>query len=168
MLDDFNLEELDDFELQKASYEAWAYGYDKAKLTDFSIFLGIFYDPDLAVTCTSKITKEEIISVKAVPNNIDHFSVEVETVVKDETDESEYVGTIYRRIISNTPTAELLRLSYSDYTLTETGNLKILGDKINKFNINNLINIVVDLDSSPILVKVINKTSEFIICEFVD
>jgi hypothetical protein len=62
-----------------------------------------------------------------------------------------------------------LQLEYLDYELDVSGNLIIRGDKASRFKVGDYFNIIVSACVSlPALLKVKEKTAEFILCEFID
>jgi hypothetical protein len=163
MQDIDELEELEDFEIPQASYEAWVLGYDRFDRINFEYLVGSFDNPDAAVDRASTLAVPD--PERDVPDEVSYFSIEVETVVAGLN-----AGTIYRRHLENTkPTIDLL-INETDYELTEEGNLKIIGSKIKELKPGYYINMSISgrPGAEPILLKVMLKEDNFIICEFID
>ena len=89
------LEDLEDFpEDSPVTYEVWALGYDRFEaITDSELLLAEFSNPDKAVEYAKQITLADIVHKASEENtgieptiDLDHISVEVETVV-DEVNE---------------------------------------------------------------------------------
>jgi hypothetical protein len=176
MENDFNLEELDDLDLDsETSYEVWATGYDLYnKPTAHDYLLDSFSDPDLAVTFADSITVSEIMKVTDLTlGGTERFSIEVETVSLVD-DEPMNLGTIYRRTIYyNSITADVA-ITSSDYTLLEDGSLMIHFNKLHKFKNKETINVLfADEPNQPILtIKIIGECygephENYFVCEIV-
>lgn len=158
-----DIDELEDFDIPPASYEVWVLGYTRFDVVSFEYLVGSFTNPDVAIDRAKTITVPDL--EKEIPDEISYFSIEVETVVAGLP-----AGTIYRRHLENTkPTADIL-INETDYELTEEGNLKITGSKIKSLNTGSYINMSISgrPETEPILLRVMLKENNFIICEFID
>lgn len=159
-----DIDELEDFDIPPASYEVWVLGYDRFdRLTSFEYLVGSFSNPDAAVDRARALAVPDL--EKEVPDEVSYFSIEVETVVAGLN-----AGTIYRRHLENTKPTMDLWIQETDYELTEEGNLKIVVSKVKSFKTGYYINMSISgrPEAEPILLKVILKEDNFIICEFID
>ncbi len=164
MQDIDELEELEDFEIPPVNYEVWALGYDRFdRLTSFEYLVGSFTNPDAAADRARTLAVQDL--EKEVPDGVSYFSIEVETVVAGLP-----AGTIYKRHLENAKLTADLWINETDYELTEEGNLKIIGSKIKAIKPGYYINISISgrPEAEPILLKVLLKEDNFIICEFID
>lgn len=164
MQDINELDELEDFNLPPVSYEVWILGYDRFdRLTPFEYLVGSFANPDAAVDRAAVITVPDL--ENKIPDEVSYFSIEVETVVAGLN-----AGTIYRRHLENTKPTVDLWINETDYELTEEGNLKITGSKIKSLKAGYYISMSISgrPGAEPILLKVILREDNFIICEFID
>lgn len=182
------LEDLEDFpESSPVTYEVWALGYDRFEATtDAELLLATFEDPDKAVEYAKQITLADIVHKASEEDtdmehtiNVDHISVEVETVLSDPNDEfvggTINVGTIYRKEISiyeddTEDEQEIVSLHANDYTLLDDGNIEVSRALLIDFNKNDQLQIMfADEDNTPILTyRIISKTTaNTFICEFV-
>lgn len=159
-----DIDELEDFDITPPSYEVWALGYDRFdQLTSFEYLVGSFTNPDAAVDRAAALT---ILNLeKEIPDEIFYFSIEVETIA-----DGLNAGTIYRGHLANTKPTVDLWIKETDYELTEESNLKITGSKIKSLKAGYYINMNISgrPEAEPILLKVILKEDNFIICEFID
>jgi hypothetical protein len=159
-----DIDELEDFDIMPASYEVWVLGYDRFdQLTAFEYLVGSFTNPDAAVDRARTLATTDL--EKEVPDGVSYFSIEVETVAAGLP-----TGTIYKRHLENTKPTVDLWINETDYELTEEGNLKITGSKIKSLKAGYYINISISgrPGAEPILLKVILREDNFIICEFID
>jgi hypothetical protein len=159
-----DIDELEDFDIMPASYEVWILGYDRFdQLTTFEYLAGSFTNPDAAADQARTLAATDL--EKEVPDEVSYFSIEVETVVAGLP-----AGTIYKRHLENTKPTVDLWINEIDYELTEEGNLKITGSKIKSLKPGYYINISISgrPEAEPILLKVLLKEDNFIICEFID
>lgn len=182
------LEDLEDFpESSPVTYEVWALGYDCFEATtDAELLLATFEDPDKAVEYAKQITLADIVHKASEEDtdmehtiNVDHISVEVETVLSDPNDEfvggTINVGTIYRKEISiyeddTEDEQEIVSLHANDYALLDDGNIEVSRALLIDFNKNDQLQIMfADEDNTPILTyRIISKTTaNTFICEFV-
>lgn len=158
------LDELEDFDLPPVSYEVWTLGYDRFDiLTPFEYLMGSFTNPDAAVDRARTLAVPDL--EEKIPDEVSYFSIEVETVAAGLN-----AGTIYRRHLENTKPVADLWIKETDYELTEEGNLKITGSKIKHLKTGYYINMSISgrPEAEPILLKVIYKEDNFIVCEFID
>ena len=158
-----DIDELEDFNIQPASYEVWVLGYNRFDLpTGFELLTGSFDNPGTAVELAKVLSTADITTRSSVSNDVSYFSIEVETVVFDQN-----AGTIYKRYLENTKQAVDVKIAEDDYELTEDGNLKLNNSS---FDVGNFINMSIanKTDTKPILLKVIYKEADYIICEFID
>ena len=159
-----DIDELEDFEIPPVSYEVWVLGYDRFdQLTSFEYLVGSFTNPDAAIDRVRTLVIPDL--EKDVPDEVSYFSIEVETVAAGLP-----AGTIYKRHLENAKLAVDLWINETDYELTEEGNLKITGSKIKSLKPGYYINISISgrPGAEPILLKVLLKEDNFIICEFID
>lgn len=181
------LEDLEDFpEGSPVTYEVWALGYDRFEATtDAELLLATFEDPDKAVEYAKQITLADIVHKASEEDtdmehtiNVDHISVEVETVLSDPNDEfvggAINVGTIYRKEISiyedeSAEEDEIVSLSEDDYTLLDDGTLEVRCSLFKNYNKNDRVKVMfIDEDNKPILTyKIISKIGNLFICEFI-
>lgn len=160
------LDELEDFDLPPVSYEVWALGYDRFdKLTPSEFLIGSFINPDAAIDRAKNLTVLDITKEYNVQDEVSYFSIEVETVTAGLN-----AGTIYRSCLENTKPAVDLWIKETDYELTEEGNLRITCSKIKPFKVGDYLNISISgrSEAEPILLRVIFKEADSIICEFID
>lgn len=157
------LDELEDFDIPPVSFEVWVLGYNRFDIANFEYLIGSFTNPDAAVDRASTLTVPDI-DIE-IPDEVSYFNIEVETVA-----DGLNAGTVYRRQLENTKPAVDLWINETDYDLTEEGNLKITCPKIKSFKIGYYINMSISgkPETKPILLKVIVKEDNFIICEFID
>lgn len=181
------LEDLEDFpENSPVTYEVWALGYDRFEaITDSELLLAEFSNPDKAVEYAKQITLADIVHKASeestgIEQNIDldHISVEVETVLSDPYDEfvggTINVGSIYKKEISlyeDEPAEEdkIVSLSEDDYTLLDDGTLEVRCSLLKNYNKNDQVKVMfIDEDNKPILTyKIISKIGNLFICEFI-
>ena len=159
-----DIDELEDFDIPPVSYEVWVLGYNRFdQLTPFEYLVGSFNNPDAAVDRARTLAIPDL--EKEVPDEVTYFSIEVETIAAGLP-----AGTIYRQYLENTKPTVDLWIKETDYELTEEGNLKVTGSKIKSFKTGYYINMSISgrPEAEPILLKVIFKEDNFIICEFID
>ena len=164
------LDDLEDFEIPEISYEIWAIGYDRKEVqTGFELLLGSFVDPDKAIEAAKNIVLSDILS-SAGAAGCYYFKVEVETTVNVDQDETTSVGTVYRRSIENTNPVVSTQLHYSDYELTEAGDLILKRSHVGELECGDYLSIVTgdDNETATILLKVKEKLDNSLICEFID
>lgn len=164
-----DIDELEDFDIPAVRYELWATGYtDENAPAGFEVLLKEFSDPDDTVAAAEQINLADIIS-HGDTLGCTYFNIEVATVVAVEAEGLLDSGIIYRRAIANTTPVADLQLEYLDYELDFSGNLIIRGDKVSKFKVGDYFNVIVSACvSRPALLKVKEKTADFILCEFID
>jgi hypothetical protein len=158
------LDELEDFDLPPVSYEVWALGYDRFdKLTPSEFLIGSFINPDAAVDRAKTLAVLDL--AEEISDEVSYFSIEVETIAAGLP-----AGTIYKRHLENVKPTVDLWINETDYELTEEGNLKITGSKIKSLKAGYYINMNISgrPKAEPILLKVLLKEDNFIICEFID
>ena len=120
--------ELEDFNAKDASYDVWILGYDRdMTTTGFEFLHSSHTTPYAAVEAASSLDAFTIPkAIKTLPTNVCYFTVEVETVVELDDDETENVGTIYRKAnIPNTIPIAHLHLKSTDYEFTDAGTLRV-------------------------------------------
>lgn len=158
---------IDDFEIPNVLYEVWAIGYTYDEVTSTEILLGSFEDPDAAVQYAAIIQLADIKEAMkeahldtSILSELDCLSIEVETVVADEADEdcgTANVGTVYARTIYINN--EDIQITSKDYTVMETGELKIRRELLKDFNKNDLVKIMfADQEYKPVLTYKIIST----------
>jgi hypothetical protein len=158
------LDEFDDFEIPPVSYEVWILGYNRFDvLTSFEYLVGSFTNPDAAVDRAKTLSVPEL--DEKIPDEVSYFSIEVETVAAGLN-----AGTIYRRHLENTKPTIDIWIKETEYELTEEGNIKITGSNIKSFKTGYYINMSISgkPEAESILLKVIYKEDNFIVCEFID
>jgi hypothetical protein len=158
------------------AYEVWAIGHDEEdRVTDAEMLLGIFEDPDQAVAFAKETSLADVVNLAAdddceIPHNVHSISIEVETVVPDD-DGNMNIGTIYHKTIELfEELPEYITLSNDEYeVIEETGNIQISRSIMKDYNKNDLINIIFEDEEEPwpITYKIIFKTDDYYICEFV-
>jgi hypothetical protein len=159
-----DIDELEDFDIPPVSYEVWILGYDRFDmLTPFEYLVGSFINPDAAVERAKTVGVPDL--EKEIPDEVSYFSVEVETIAAGLP-----AGTIYRMHLENTKPVVDIWIKEIDYELTEEGNLRIASYKAKAFNAGDYLRARISYkpDAEPILLKVILKEDNFIICEFID
>ena len=161
------------------SYEVWAVGYDEEnELTGAALVLGTFNDPDQAVSFAKNITLATVANLAAYDDYDDlmhechSISIEVETVVPtdDEEELSMNVGTVYKkRIELFVELPEFVVLANDEYVLQEDGNIIIPCNMLKDHKENDRIMVIYEEvdDPCPIEYKIISKTADRYICEFV-
>lgn len=160
------LDELEDFEVTPAKYELWITGYDQFnKPTDFSTMFNTYEDPDEAISVATRISIVDVLNYPGA-NACDYFIIEVDALVL--LDESVNTGTVYRTTLKFEKPAINLKLSFSDYELTEFCDLKIMGKIAKPFKVGDYINAIVGEEHEPVILKVYSKEPNFILCEFID
>ena len=159
-----DIDELEDFDIPPASYEVWVLGYDRFdRLTPFEYLVGSFANPDAAIDRARALVVSDL--EKDIPVEVSYFSIEVETVVAGLN-----AGTIYRRYLENTKPTIDLWINETDYELTEEGNLRIACPKIKPFKVGDYLSISISgrPEAEPVLLRVMLKEADSIICEFID
>jgi hypothetical protein len=160
------LDELEDFEVAPAKYELWIIGYDQFdKPTGFSTMFNTYEDPDEAISVATRISITDVLNYSGV-DTCDYFIIEVDTLVL--LDESVNTGTVYRTTLNFEKPAINLKLSFSDYELTEFCDLKIIGKIAEPFKVGDYLNAIVGEEHAPVRLKVYSKETNFILCEFID
>jgi len=97
MVDELDLDEIEDFETKDATYQVWAYGYDKDMyVTDHKFLINESKDPNRAINQATKFIEEERWKTLSIPEDVYFLSIEVETTV-DFEDHLENVGTIFQK-----------------------------------------------------------------------
>jgi hypothetical protein len=161
------------------TYEVWALGYDE-DITEVEILLGSFEDPDVAVQYASIVQLADIEEVirenyldEYMLDGLTYLSIEVETVIACEDDDSTMnVGTVYNRTIQ-LKTDEDLCITSADYEVLETGELKVAKKLLADYNKNDCIKVLfADKENKPILTykiisKVIYEDGEYYHLEFI-
>jgi hypothetical protein len=172
------LEDIDTPDDAPVMYEVWAVGYDEEEhITDAELLIGTFDDPDEAV-CFAKSTTEADILNLAEDEGYSGFAelaftihVEVETVVASEEDGIINIGTIYKKTIDlSEETPDLVCLSNDEYTIIEeTGYIQIPQHIVKKYDEGDKITVLFEEEEKPwpIEYKIISKTEDYYICDFV-
>lgn len=178
-------EDLEDFDEDAiVTYEVWAIGYDgDSCITDTEMLIGEFADPEKAIEKAKALTLADIVHQASEEDNgtepnesVAYISVEVETVVEDEGDETMNVGTIFRKEIwvSEEETVEdldpIVKLSSKDYELDDEGNLIVSCELLKNYNKNDYVrfHFVDEAESGTFSYKIVSKTTaNKFICEFI-
>ena len=89
----------EDFNMEKADYQVWVFGYDADdQITDFEVLLFTSKDADTAVAYDKSIVEDEDVEVISdhadIPEDIAYLGIEVEEVVDVEGMETN-AGSIY-------------------------------------------------------------------------
>ena len=89
----------EDFEIEHADYQVWAFGYDADdQITDFELLLFSSKNPDEAVAYARHLVDNEdaemITELADIPNNVAYLGIEVEEAVEVEGVETNQ-GSIY-------------------------------------------------------------------------
>ena len=159
-------------------YEVWATGYDEeGQITDAEMLIGTFEDPDEAVSFARDTSAADILGLaedddySGFDDNVCTIHVEVETVVVSDEDGTMNIGTIYKKtleLFEEVP--EYITLFNEDFqVIEETGYIQISSEKLINYNKGDAVLILfADEDEPyPIEYKIIVKTDNFCICEFV-
>lgn len=90
----------EDFEIECADYQVWAFGYDADdQITDFELLLFSSKNPDEAVAYARHLVENEdaemITELADIPNDVAYLGIEVEEAVEVEGVETNQ-GSIYR------------------------------------------------------------------------
>jgi hypothetical protein len=158
------------------TYEVWAIGHDEEdRVTDAEMLLGIFEDPDQAVAFAKETSLADVVNLAAdddceIPHDVHSISIEVETVVPDDEGNMN-IGTIYHKTIELfEELPEYITLSNDEYeVIEETGNIQIPRSILKEYNKNDEIAVIFEDEEQPwpITFKIIYKTDDYYICEFV-
>lgn len=89
----------EDFDVEKADYQVWAFGYDEDdQITDFEFSLFSSKNPDEAVAYAKHLVENEdvemITELTDIPEDVAYLGIEVEEVVDVEGIETN-AGSIY-------------------------------------------------------------------------
>lgn len=161
------------------AYEVWAIGYDEDGTVDASeMYVTAFTDPDEAVAYAKGLTAADILTLaEESPVGADAYAdiegivIEVETTVLDENNDSVNIGTIYRNkleLFEEVP--DFVCLSNDEYeVIEETGYIQIPRNILKEYNKNDVITVIFEDEEKPwpIEFKIISKTADYYICEFV-
>ena len=158
-------------------YEVWALGYDEEdQPTDAELLIGTFEDPDEAV-CFAKVTTAPNVFEFAEDDDYHGFDdvyaihIEVETVVANDDDGMMNIGTIYKKAIELfEEVPDFVCLSNDEYeVIEETGYIQIPRNITKEYNKNDTITVLFTDEEKPwpIEYKIISKTDDYYICEFV-
>lgn len=160
------------------SYEVWAIGYDEEdECTDVELQLGTFADPDEAAAFAKMTVLADIVNLAAedeydgFDKSIHTISIEVETVIQDADLGAVNSGTIFKKqikLFEDVP--DYVVLSERDYIVIEdTGYIQITRRLGKEYNKNDVIAIIFEDEEEPrpIEFKVISKTTDGYVCEFV-
>lgn len=159
-------------------YEVWAIGYDEEDcITDAELLIGTFDDPDEAVSFARDTTTADVLGLAEddcyadFDNGVCAIHVEVETVVASDEDDTMNIGTIYKKTLALFEEApDFVCLSNDDYeVIEETGCIQIACSLLSEYNKDDTISVIfTDEDQpQPIEFKIIHKTSDYYICEFI-
>ena len=133
----------EDFDVDKATYEVWALGYDcDGEYAGTDLLLGTFEDPDDAVQYAAIITCQDIRYIEGHEIFIktsDMLSIEVETVATDEFGATMNVGTIFAKSIC--VFVEDIRLFSGDFEIVEEDKIKVSCKLLKDFNKNDKVKI---------------------------
>lgn len=172
------------------TYEVWAIGYDNDnEITDTEMFIKDFEDPDEAVEHAKQLTLADIVHQAAEEHtgveptaDLAYISIEVETVIEDEEDETMNIGTIYKRdlwIDGEYGSEEdfesvdpIVNLYAGDYAVSDDGMLKVSCKLLKDFNKNDYVQIVFIGESKypmtyKIMSKVVYEDGDYYHCEFI-
>jgi hypothetical protein len=159
-------------------YEVWAVGYDEEDcITDAELLIGTFSDPDEAVSFARDTSIADVLGLAeddcyaGFDNGVHTIHVEVETVIASDEDGTMNIGTIYKKIIEffEELTAFVV-LSNDEYAvIEETGYVQIPCNILKEHNKNDLIAVIFEDEDEPFPIefKIIHKTADYYICEFV-
>jgi hypothetical protein len=159
-------------------YEVWALGYDEEEQpTDAELLIGTFEDPDAAVSFARDTAIADILGL-AEDEDYTGFNVsthtihvEVETVISDDENGTLNIGTIYKKtleLFEEVP--DFVCLSNDEYVvIEETGYIQIPCHLVKKYKEGDVIIVLFEEEEEPwpIEYKIISKTSDCYICEFV-
>ena len=160
------------------AYEVWAIGYDEdGTVDDSEMYITAFTDPDEAVAYAKGLTAADILTLAEESpvgsdayTDIEGIIVEVETTVLDENNDSVNIGTVYRtklELFEEVP--DFVCLADYDYKVIEDGNIQIPCAILKEYNKNDIITVIFEDEETPwpIEFKIISKTDDYYICEFV-
>lgn len=161
------------------AYEVWAIGYNEDGTVDESeMYITAFTDPDEAVAYAKGITAADVLTLAEESPvgseayvDIEGIIIEVETVVLDENNDSVNIGTVYRNELELFEEApDFVCLSNDEYeVIEETGYIQIPSTILKEYNKNDVITVLFTDEEKPwpIEFKIISKTDNYYICEFV-
>lgn len=180
-------EGLEDFtQGSEAKYDLWVVGRDCKNEATAELFIYEFDTPEDAVA------KAESVDIKFVEeqleqpvlyycdeNNIDHFSVEIETVVPDPEEEDSFIniGTIYRRDLyldGEYPQEEvgldgepIIALEARYYEILDDNTIRIRAELLQGYNKNDEVHIYFadNTDSDILTCKVVACEDSYYYCE---
>lgn len=161
------------------TYEVWAIGYtEEDEPTGAALVLGTFEDPDQAVSFARDTTLADVVNLAAddeceINYDTQYISIEIETVVSanDDLVESMNVGTVYRKkieLFEELP--DFVCLSNDEYeVIEETGNIAVPSQLLSNYNKNDVITVLFEDEEEPwpIEYRIICKTDNYCVCEFV-
>ena len=160
-------------------YEVWALGYDEEdRPTNAELLIGTFEDPDVAVSFARDTAVADILGLAEAEDytgfnvSTPSIHVEVETVISDEENGTMNIGTIYKKTLELfEEVEEFVCLAGDEYeVIEETGYIQIPRIALKEYNENDLINVIFEdeiYSAQPIPYKIISKTADCYICEFV-
>lgn len=172
-----------------AKYALWVIGLDEENDPMYDLFIYEFDTPEEAVNKAKdlnlKFIEEQIeqpILFFCDNNNIDHFSIEVETVVPDPDEEGSTmnIGTIYRRELCLEEDfgdlglgdySNVVCITKKDFELLEDGTLKVSCGLLRDFNKNDYVLFEFVDEETPsvleykIVSKVIYSDGDYYHCE---
>lgn len=172
------VEDIDIPEDVPVMYEVWAIGYDEEeRITDAELLIGTFDDPDAAVSFARDTFTTDVLCL-AEEEDYDGFTVavntihiEVETVVSNDENGTMNIGAIYKKtleLFEETP--DFVCLSNDEYTIIEeTGYIQIPRHIVKEYDKGDVIAVLFEEEEQPwpIEYKVISKTDDYYVCEFV-
>jgi hypothetical protein len=160
-----------------AKYALWVIGLDEENDPMYDLFIYEFDTPEEAVNKAECINLKFIEEQTEQPilffcdnNNIDHFSIEVETVVPDPDEEGSTmnIGTIYRRELCLEEDfgdlglgdySNVVCITKKDFELLEDGTLKVSCKLLRDFNKNDYVLFEFVDEANPVVLeyKIISK-----------
>ena len=173
------VEDIDIPEDVPVMYEVWAVGYnEEGQATEAELLIGTFDDPDQAISLARDTNISDVLNL-AEDDDYNGFNelvytihIEVETVVLDDTNDTQNVGTIYKKTLELFEEApEFIVLSSDEYSvIEETGYIQIPCELLREYNKNDVITVIFGDEETPwpIEYKIISKTTGgYYICDYV-
>lgn len=181
-------ESLEDFtQGSEAKYDLWVVGRDCKNVAVAELFI---YEFDAHKDAVAKAETVDITFVEEQTdmtitdycgtNNIDHFSVEIETVITDPEDDDSTmnIGTIYKRDLwldgeygseeeLGFDGEPIIALESRDYEILDDNTIKIRAELLHGFNENNSVHIYFadNKDSDILTCKIVSCEDSYFYCE---
>ena len=172
------VEDLDIPDDVPVAYEVWATAYDEDGTVDaLEMYVTAFADPDEAVAYAKGLTAADIQAIaeespvgSAAYTDMEGIIIEVETVVLDEYDPVN-IGTVYKNKLELTKELpEFVVLSNEEYSvIEETGMILVTCELSREYRVGEAITLLFEEEaqSGPIEYKIIHKSADGYICDFV-